>query len=309
MNKIAFKILLFLLPVIAITIFFEHELKNVDNSYTAKKRELKYQADSIEVLITGNSQSLFGINPEFFSKYGFSVANVAQSLYFDTRIVLKCIDSLPHLKYVIIPISYIALPTNTSDIEDWRDPFYSTTWGIKPPNAAWYDLYKYYSRILLYSPRHSFEYMFKGFHVRTETSEIYQHNGWAKIDTTDVAHRFSDSDANAMLSWYNPLYNRPSVLKSNCDALDTLISTLKKKHVTPIIITIPAYITFYNNAVHKDVFYAIIKDICNANNCTFYDYLHDGRFNRKDYYDCEHLNATGAEKFSRILDYDILKSH
>jgi len=50
----------------------------------------------------------------------------------------------------------------------------------------------------------------------------------------------------------------------------------------------------------------ILDDLCNKYRCKYYDYSNDERFIKTDFIDVNHLNFVGAEKFSRIVNNEIL---
>ena len=70
-----------------------------------------------------------GVNPNFFSFYGFNLSNVSQSLYYDTRLTLNYIDKMPKLKVIIMSIGYFSFRYQLSkSSEAWREDYYYTYW-------------------------------------------------------------------------------------------------------------------------------------------------------------------------------------
>jgi hypothetical protein len=289
-----------------VTFYYEIELNNIMNSYNTKRSQLEKQKDSLQLLVLGNSQVLRGINPEFFHNViGYNLANVGQSIFYDCRITLKYLDKLPKLKYVLIGVSYVAMGYQIhTAAESWRDYYYEQFWGIAYPGLDWFDLRRY-SKIVLYGPDSSISYSLKKFNVNL--AQGYRNNGWAYIDTITIDHTFDEKTLKKIANSINLTYLRANVLKSNCDDLKWLIIALKMKHITPVVLTLPVYTIFSKYAAEKNTFFTLLSNICKEQNCLFYNYFDDSRFHRADYYDYLHLNFVGAEKFSKIIDEEVLK--
>jgi hypothetical protein len=306
MKKFLINAVLFLLWVTSITsvviIVFEKKLGGITNSYNLKRHQLESQADSIQVLVLGTSQSLHGINPAYFNLKGYNASNTAQSFYFDEQIALRYLDKMPRLKYVLISISDYTFGYEIIDgNEEWRDYFYAQCWDIKFPEIKSSDL-RLHSKILLYTPEISLGYALQGFHVNL--TDNYTDKGWAKmIEHTDI----DDINGLKRVQSHNSVYhsNRYGSIKS---MLDTLLFELKKRNITPVLF-VPPVTSNYNKYADKEklkIMYNTISELCKKYKCKYYDYLTDSRFLVSDFGDCDHLNSTGAEKFSKILNEDIL---
>jgi DltD protein len=304
MKKFFIKSALFLLLLVPVTsvivIIFEKGLGKITNSYTLKRQQLESQANSIEVLVLGTSQSLHGINPSYFCLKGYNLGNSAQSLFYDTHITLKYLDKMSRLKYVIISISDYSIGFELFDTDEkWRDYFYAQCWDIKFPEIKSSDLHLY-SKILLYTPEVSLGYAVQFFHV--DLTKDYYPNGWARMTT------FSDiNDQTAYKLVHYTLFNpeRCGEIKAT---LDTFLSALKKRNITPVFITPPvtSYYYKYVSAQKLDSMHTTVSSLCNKYGCSYFNYFTDKRFLLTDFADCDHLNSSGAEKFSKILNNDIL---
>ena len=89
MKKFIIRLLIFLIPVIIFIGLWEYGLNQIQTSYALKRAQLESQAPKIEVLVLGPSLSLRGVNPDYFCMKGYNVANVQQSLVYDTKITLN----------------------------------------------------------------------------------------------------------------------------------------------------------------------------------------------------------------------------
>jgi hypothetical protein len=304
MKRFLFKAVCFATPMLLFLAYMEFRLGEVENNYNFKKANLENRLDSIEVLILGSSQAMYGINPEFFSIKAFNLSNASQSLFYDTRLALKYYEQMPSLMHVIITVSYFSFDYQVIDgPEEWRDFYYSHFWGIKYPEANRYDI-RNYSRIALYRPDSSFSYLLQGFDVNLVRCSP---NGDLEMDTTDNQLNISDSLGFERVRLHTT-YRSEKHFKDNVSDLEFLVAQLRKKNIKPVIVTPPVFSTYYKfadtNKVKKNQ--DAISRICLKYNLEHYDYFKDSRFVLEDFFDNDHLNFVGAEKFSRILDEEII---
>ena len=293
-------------PLLLFCYFLEVRLDKVVNNYSFKKACLEDRLDSIQVLVLGSSQATEGINPAFFSEYGFNLANMSQSLFYDTRLALKYIDRMPKLKYAIITLSYFSFGYQISDgIEGWKDYYYSQFWGIDFPELGVLDLRRY-SKLALYTPLQSLIYFRKGFKVPLDSE--FKSNGYLKIDMIGNDLNINDSLGRKRVKFHDK-YFREDRVAGNVKDLETLIRAFKKKNVTPVLLTTPVFPTYSKFADEHRLLMndSIINKLCSENGCRYYNYFLDKRFIKTDFVDNDHLNFMGAEKFSRIIDEEVIK--
>jgi hypothetical protein len=50
----------------------------------------------------------------------------------------------------------------------------------------------------------------------------------------------------------------------------------------------------------------VIRELARRYGVRYTDFLEDGRFERADFYNDDHLNEDGAAKFTKILDAEVL---
>jgi hypothetical protein len=304
MKKFLIKAVWFATPLLLFLAYMEFKLGGVQNNYNFKKACLENRLDSIEVLVLGSSQAMYGISPEFFSLKAFNLGNASQSLYYDTRLALKYYERMPSLTHVIITVSYFSFDYQVIDgPEKWRDFYYSQFWDIEYPGANNYDI-RNYSKIALYRPDSSFAYLLQDFDVSLVKCSV---NGDLKMDTSDNHLNISDSLGYERIRLHTT-YNNEKHFNDNVSDLDFLVMQLKKNKIKPVIVTPPVFSTYYKFAdkikVKKNL--EAINMICLKYNIEHYDYFNDSRFVQGDFFDNDHLNFVGAEKFTGILDEEIL---
>ena len=276
----------------------EHRLKQIPNSYNTKKNLFETQAKDIEVLVLGSSAALYGINPKYFSVKGFNLANVGQTIYYDVELTHKYLEKMKNIKCIIYDLPYLLL---WYPVDDLRNYYYYYFWDIKASDFKWYDL-KNYSLALIYSPDTVLKLSLNYFIPQREY-QIYNNGFMIKT----IIKPFNDI-GNIVATSHEKLRDRASILK-NIAILKNFALECKLRNIKLSFTITPQYPSYYNN-LNPNICRlnrSIIQNLCKRYNCEFHDYSNDKRFVQTDFYDPIHMNATGAQKFSSILNEEILK--
>jgi hypothetical protein len=302
--KLFYKILLLSLPFILLTAYSEIKLREIPNSYTIKKTNLEKNIDNIQVLALGSSEAYDGINPDYFSVEGFNLANANQTLLYDNQLLIEYLDKMKSLRLVIITVSYFSFWYQICNtVEHWREYFYYHVYGINNKYNNDLDM-KRISYIFLYSLDVSREYFIKNFNI--VYSENLHPNGWLQKDSVNYAG-LSDSTGIIWVSYINTFRKQENYVE-NLNNLEKMISELKKRNIVPVLVTPPIYTAYskYTDPAINEINRISIENLCNKYSCNYFNYENDTRFNRDDFVDIDHLKAAGAEKFSRILNDEII---
>jgi len=77
-----------------------------------------------------------------------------------------------------------------------------------------------------------------------------------------------------------------------------------------LIVTAPVFSTYSKFADKGKLRLndSIIRCICSKYGCKYFDYFTDKRFEKEDFLDNDHLNFIGAEKFSRMINEEVLQN-
>ena len=296
---------LFLIPLLLFLCYMEFGLGKIPNSYSYKRENLEKQLDSIQVLILGSSQAAHGINPSCFSLKTYNLSNISQSIYYDSKITVKYLDKMPKLEYAVINLPYISFGYQIIDgIESWRDYYYSQFWDINYPEIETFNL-KRYSKIFLYTPERAISYSLQGF--KADLIKDYKANGYVPYDTLNNYKNISDSLGLKRVKLHDSFYKEKRWAE-NQNYLQQLIEELQKRNIQVVLVTQPVFATyskFVNKAKLKKTT-DTINLICKKYNCKYLNYFTDNRFSKSDFYDNDHLNCIGADKFSKILNNDMV---
>jgi hypothetical protein len=299
------RLLLFCLPLVAGTAAVEVILYRTPNTYSYKRERFEAQLHGIEVLVLGSSQPLFGINPGYFSRPGFNLANVSQTLYYDKMLTMKYLDRLPKLNLVLIPVSYFSLNYQLYDTKErWRDYYYRTFWDIHYPELPWFDL-RDVSRIALYSPTEVVRLFKNGF--RTDFAENLLPNGHLAVAPVSVNEKISEAAGRERVKMHDATRHPRRFVQIAAD-LEELVAQLTRRGIAVAFLTTPVLPTYarYCNPQALGRNRAVINRLCRTYGCRYYDYFTDRRFPPAEFSDNDHLNAAGAARFSQIINRDII---
>jgi hypothetical protein len=303
MGSFVLKLLSLAFVIIFIAGYCELGLRKVQNGYTFKKVKFEKNLKNIELLVVGSSEPLYGINPSFLEPKSFNLANVSQSLYYDKELLMAYINGLPKIKTVIISISYFSLwyDIYNNSIENWRDYYYYHFWKINTNSNEPFNIKKY-SYISLYGTDFTQQSFFENFQ---NLPDLTDDNGYL-ADSGILPASFTDADAHNRVGEHDRAMKESS-LKSNLLYLREILSFLKSKRINAILVTCPVTKRYfsYTDASKNKFISESINLLCKEYGGNYLYYMNDERFTDNDFWDFDHLNVYGAEKFTRILNTDI----
>ena len=101
---------------------------------------------------------------------------------------------------------------------------------------------------------------------------------------------------------------KDDAFENNIKYLEILLKEITKRNITPVFITSPVHKTYYDNTDSGKILLIeeVINNLCLKYSCRYYNYFRDSRFEDEDFADVDHLNPKGAEKYSEIIDDEIL---
>lgn len=304
------------LPLLVMLVGYEWIYRAIPNAYKVKNAYLSHQAAAVETLILGSSHTFFGIDPSCFDRPAFNAANVSQDLEYDWFILSKYIRSLPALKQVILPISYFSLfgSLRTGE-EDWRIRKYQIYMGAQD-----YPFYKlrYNFEFSQMGNREGLEHYLKGKDLCNCTSggmgtsyRLANRAGdWEKTGEENAArHTLVDKLTSTELA---------RMIQRNRSYLDSIFLICRQHDVQLLLITMPAWPTYYEHLdpQQSDKMHSIINQFTSVYGVDYIDMLKDQRFNKKDFFDADHLNEFGARKAAGIIQnylktgkHNVCKNH
>ena len=290
----------FAVPIVIISLFFELYLRNLNTIYKQKLNGLEENYNNIEMLVLGNSHAYNNIDPSQFDMEAYNMAGSNQSLYFDKRIVLKHLEQLPKLKYVLISIDYHSLYFSSQGIRDtWLYYDYKIKYKNKSNflNNISYFWFGYTPKITLSIMKS--EILDK---INNKKSENVKSKGWVPNYGYNEKG-FTEWSIKTRANFFNnEIKNAKEHIEISKD-LHEFIEVLETKNITPIIITNPMY-----KEVYKYLNPSFVEKNKNEISTLIKKYeLPYLDFSKVDYektlfYNCDHLNQEGAILYSKDIN-------
>ena len=305
MKKLLVQLTYFFIPIFIFILIIEICFRIAPTTYALKKDNLLKNKSKIEILILGNSQAAYGINPDFIDLYSFNIANVSQSLYFDKRITLKHIEQLPKLKYILINLEFHSLSFSSQKARDYWS-YYDFDIEYKNDMSIFTKTY----RTLGYTPTVLLSYAIK--RSKKDNICIDFDSPYTFINNKEKGSLLFDGpevDAFKIKTLQNTLNDFQKTITLSKEKVEVMadlndfIAQLKLKNITPILITTPVYKTYFNlyNKKLLTDFNKSVFAIANKNKLEYWNYLNLD-LQESDFLNGNHLNKVGAAKYSKILN-------
>lgn len=307
-KRTATRLILFLLPIAAIMGYVEYRSCIMPNSYRIKKEQLATQAGEVRVLVLGSSNAYKDVDPSCFSLRGYNLANSSQTLFYDARLCRLYLDRMPALCCVVICLSGISyyFELNQSP-DDWRAYFYYRYFGIRAPSLDLTDPKAYFCTAL-YPRKIILTNLIDPLRAIRDMNDL-QNNGWEKAPIPTDPEAVSDSTGRLRYLFHETLVNSANTTMTT-RYLIGLINELQQRGISVVLVTPPVSATYYKWFDPKYVRenQRLSGMLCSRFGIRYYDYFRDPRFTREDFYDNDHLNFKGAQKFSSILESEVLET-
>ncbi|MEN8885928.1 MAG: hypothetical protein ABF246_06020 [Winogradskyella sp.] len=290
-------IILFLIPIVVLAIILEITIRHIPNSYELKSEYLENNAERIETIILGSSHSFYGINPKYFTAPAFNMSNVSQSPDVDLAILKSYEHQLTNLKTVVIRLSYDTLFEQLKlSPEDWRLKDYKLYTNVDFDYTL-----KHNSEVLATGLKQSLEVLKNEYFNNTRLLNC-DSLGFGKVKSQlktidlDNAGRIA-AKRHTISSWH--------LLHKNSEVFKKIIEHCNQRHIKVLVVTPPAYKSYVNNLNTNQVDKMVETGIYlgeTYENCSYHNFMTRLNLIHSDFYDADHLNSTGAKKFSLILN-------
>lgn len=301
-QKILIRLLLVTSPFWAFCCYLEYKLNGIDNSYSYKMKEFEANEKASEILVLGNSEMLKGLNPSYLTSKGFNMAHVSQTYSIDEKILESYLDSIPNLHTVILGQSYLSFGENLeAGEESWRTAFYEKEYKLNLNHG--FDIKKY-SAIFRYTPYESLKIFLSGFN--THLTKGFQPNGYLLVTANELGS-LSDSNALARATAHTAGLKESNTKKST-EALGKIIQMLAQKNISLWLVTPPLMKNYKNNLNEKWVSenQNLLDSMIKKNTSKIFvvspETMNYPVFAESDFSDVNHLNESGAQKFTLFID-------
>lgn len=305
MLRFIFKTALFLLPLLILLAVTDYRARSIPSNFAVKRLRLEENLDRAEVFVAGSSHAYLGIKPALLGRPAVSVAYPGQDFYYDTRILLKYLPRAARAKLVIVSVSYFSFEYMLEDSEgSGQANFYYKFWEIPRQSSA--PKIADYSALFLYGIERSRDFLLTG---KVSWADKIDESG-GSADVRDETKYFEVTNGQLAVKRHDSAA-KAKYIPQNSRYLDELFAALKERDVRAVIITPPCFHTYYDNlnAARYARMQNEIEALCRKFGLEYDNYLRDERFAAEDFFDSDHLNTRGAEKFSRILKNETIEKY
>lgn len=302
LRKIIIRLLLVTSPFWVFCCYLEFKLSALENSYSFKINQFISNENTTEILVLGNSEMLKGLNPSYLSSKGFNMAHVSQTYSIDEKILAASVDSMPNLHTVILGLSYLSFGENLETGEEaWRTAFYEKHYKLNLNQGV--EL-KNYSAIFRYTPYESLKIFLSGF--KTNLTNGFQPNGYLLVPANEqgaLADTNAEERANA-----HTLGLKGNNIKKSTEALGHIMQMLAQKNISLWLVTPPLMKNYENYLDRKWVNenQHLLDSMIKKNNSKIFvvspETMNYPAFAESDFSDVNHLNESGAQKFTLFID-------
>jgi|APSaa5957512535_1039671.scaffolds.fasta_scaffold03448_2 hypothetical protein len=312
-QKVFIKLTLLVLPLILILLYSEYRLSFLNTVYYTKRIALEQQIDKIETLVLGSSNTVYGISPEEFSRPAFNLAFLGNGMYFDAKLLERYIDRMPKLQVVVLTVNFFTMGLDYETFsQSWRQYFLRQHFNIEinHTKSNFYELGFWlnpsnFSKIALYGEQT--KAYIKNKH-RAPVDIITTPSGW--FDGGDVPGNEETRRVGIEAAAVHSLTSNVVNYEKNLRYWDDIMKLMNRKNIKSVITLLPTDASYYEN-LDKDKVRLMNHNLMNfarRHNVRFIDYTGDQRFSLKDFTLPlpDHMNARGANKFSQILDDEVI---
>lgn len=309
------KLALLVVPLAVVLMYAEYRLAVLNTVYFAKRVALESEIDKIETLIMGSSNTVYGVKPEALSRKAYNLAFLGNGMLFDALLLETYVERMRSLRTVVLTVNYFTMGMDYATFsQSWRQYFLRQNFGIplSPSGTIPYYLTflpepRNFSRIALYGDRAR---GFVGSKHHEPVDMMTNPSGW--LDSGDVPGNEKTKEIGRAAAEAHNASTSMENFDRNIDYWSGLAASLRHKGIRLVIVQLPTDECYWSKLDKAKVHMMKQKltEFASRSGIRFADYAKDPRFGLDDFTPVmpDHLNARGAEKFSRILDHEVLTS-
>ncbi|WP_373060225.1 hypothetical protein [Zunongwangia sp. H14] len=307
MKKFITGCIIFLIPVIAIYAAVEYSLRQIPYAVKIKKEFAMNNREDIKILALGSSHFERGLNPQFMDSLTLNLGNSGQRIIENYRLLLKFEPLLPNLKLVIVELSYDWLERNKS----------MTSPVVDNLNLVFYDVNTFERDVkpqdyLLFPSNPDFFSNRLSEHIFNESALKFNKFGF---DTNRFYGSYEAVQHQDSLIKDEDIYvenaTDPVAFSKNVKILNKFIEYCEKRKLKILIYSTPTHYR-YNRLRDKQIVQrrdSVLQEFKQKyENLSVYIDEENPDFVTPFFYNGDHLNPTGAEKATKLLNEYIEKN-
>jgi len=261
--------------------------------------------DDIQIANVGSSHGECDFDYREISNKGFNFALSQQYPLYDYLVLKQYINRFDKNAVLLIPISYFHITTMKTDFKDHRARYYRF---LSKENM---DVYSEQEKILftfvpVLTAGKTIEFIIKD----RPPSSVYKTMTEPELikDSIEKHDVWTTGAENAQEREKRSAHNKYLV--------SLIIELCYTNNIQPVLVTTPFTLMLNNVYAEKtpwffESFHQFTRELQEAYpGLPYFDYSHDSRFENEFslFRDCDHLNITGAEKFTAIVIADLQAS-
>jgi len=306
MKSFLVKLLLFVLPFLIGFVALELFIRYSDNAFNLKAKYIKNNEPQIEMLVLGSSHNQNAINPQFIDLKTANIAYGGQDVYLDSALFFHFANRLKQLKVVVLELDYHSLEEfNGQDYFrlSWYYHFYDVTCGHIP----------FFQKISLYLSEPEFfnDHLKRSFDPR-EYKYQFNEQGFVLNDFPGVFQSLKYDSLQIERTADERLRNRhttvsPQNFENNARCLKSMITFCNDHGIQVVLLASPMYNSYTKREKNEKLERRklFIDEVTAWPNVHFLNHEFDPNFHLNDFKNDDHLNTSGAQKFSIELNSEI----
>lgn len=295
MKKFIAYIAAFSAMVVAILIACEVYVEHVPNPYRHKHLWMTDHSADVSTLLLGNSHIYYGVIPSELGDSAFSLANVSQTYRYDYYLLRHY--PMPHLRNVVLPLSYASLWEDFEAQQVTHHIIYYRLYmdcDIHPRMGR-------YGAELCHAP--SMRQKLKSLY--TPRQMYWDERGWGLEYTLENrASEWENGRERAELNTYTDT----TLVRLNEALLDSIAIYCESRGARLILVRPPVNITYRQATSRRQVMTndRILARFMERHPGThLLDMRADTCFTEQDFYDADHLNHSGAHRLTALIRHHL----
>ncbi|MDY7992393.1 hypothetical protein UY286_15460 [Paenibacillus polymyxa] len=282
---------------------------NYEYNFVYSNLERAMNDKSIEVIITGMSYSLHGVDTDLLWKKGVKLCWASQDIYYDHLLTKKAVEHNKNIKYCIVGMAYFSFDMDLSQLK-------TQSYSI---DKIYFPLLKdshHHTPPVIYTEPIGINQIDKYFTIPNVLNDKELLKSLASTAGLLIHSELHESIwnrpcENIPLEWLGQKRARlhskqdyPKTRTENIEIFKSFFTMLKENDIKPIVVIYPtsSYYAPYLNPNLKLRFYQLLNELQEEHNFDIYDYFESELFNESDFADVDHLNKKGAAKMTSILN-------
>jgi hypothetical protein len=305
--RYAAKAALFFAPLLVVLLLLEAGTRRVGTLHRSRARVFA-QASPALVLVTGNSHETVGVICKDLRAPCAKLAAGSQSVLLDALLLRRYRDAFPHVKVLLIGVSYYSFEYALEDEEEWRMFEYFHAYGIDGERVRLplTDVRRY-SLAATYGLGTSLGWGLRGFPVELPAARA---DLAGDVDVGALVQRERSHGALVRRIAKHEKSLRPELIPETTAALASMIDWARAHGAQPVLLVSPVTRDYAAAADVKTIasMRSIVAKLADHGAARVADYLTDTRFGDDEFYDFDHLTHEGAAHFTSILQAEVIDS-